>query len=127
MRLELVCVLLCSLPSVTFAKESSQCPDGFLQHRNACYWFSNINGSFAEARSYCEFFRSHLAQITTKDENDFITAEANKTGRDHYRLGATDLMVRGTFLWEGGVALNYTNWDDGEPNNKEGQENCLEI
>ncbi|XP_046337481.2 perlucin-like [Haliotis rufescens] len=124
MRLELVSVLLCSLAPLTVAEGICPCPTGFVQYQQACYWFSNIAGSFAEARSYCQFFRSHLARITSKEEDDFVRSYAKETGRaPDYWLGATDLITERTFVWEVGDTLNYTNWHSDEPNKK--TENCL--
>ncbi|XP_046546494.1 perlucin-like [Haliotis rubra] len=115
----LVFVLLCALASVTAAEDRPRCPRGFLEHGSSCYWFSNIEGSFAEASSYCQFFGSHLARITSEDEDDYLRSRANEEkGSIGYWLGATDLIKEGEFMWEGGVPLNYTNWAPGEPNNE---------
>nr|AEQ16379.1 perlucin 5 [Haliotis diversicolor] len=132
MRLGLVFVLLCALAPVTVAKDTGRCPEGFLEHGSSCYWFSNILGSFAEARSYCQFLGSHLARITTKDEDDFIRSRAKEeNGSPGYWVGATDLIKEGKFMWEGGSPLNYTNWAPGEPNNESGSqknpEHCLML
>ncbi|XP_046337489.2 perlucin-like [Haliotis rufescens] len=129
MRLALVSVLLCSLASVTVAGDTSKCPTGFAQHGNSCYWFSNVRGSFAEARGYCQFLRSHLARITSKEEDDFVRHKAKELGRGFW-LGATDLITEGAFRWEGGVPLNYTNWIPGQPDNENihnNPEHCLMI
>ncbi|XP_067667580.1 perlucin-like [Haliotis asinina] len=50
MSLGLAFVLLCALVSVTAAEDPRRCPEGFLEHGSSCYWFSNVKGSFAEAR-----------------------------------------------------------------------------
>ncbi|XP_067667581.1 perlucin-like [Haliotis asinina] len=133
MSLGLVFVLLCALASVTAAENTRRCPEGFLEHGSSCYWFSRIKGSFAEARSYCQFFGSHLARITSKDEDDFIRSKVNKTenGSPGYWLGGTDLMKEDTFMWEGGSPLSYDKWSPGQPdnnkNNPQTTENCLML
>ncbi|XP_071094837.1 perlucin-like [Haliotis cracherodii] len=128
MRLALVSVLLSSLASVTVAEDTSKCPTGFAQYGNSCYWFSNVGGSFPEARSYCQFFRSHLVRITSKEEDDFVTHKAKQIGREFW-LGATDCITEGEFRWEGGVPLNYTNWCPEQPNNDGGDKphHCLML
>ncbi|XP_071104272.1 perlucin-like [Haliotis cracherodii] len=115
MRLELASVLLCSLAFVV-AEDTSRCPEGFIKHGGSCYWFSRIKGTFAEARSYCQFLGSHLARITSKHEDKFLRSHATGTGKSYW-LGAMDLGREGAFVWEGGFPLNYTNWGPGEPNN----------
>ena len=41
-------------------------------------------------------------------------------------LGATDRAVEGVFRWIGSdQPLIYTNWGTGEPNNYNGEEDCL--
>ena len=44
-------------------------------------------------------------------------------------IGATDAVTEGTFLWDDGTALTYTNYRAGEPNNGSGQyeEDCLVL
>jgi hypothetical protein len=44
-------------------------------------------------------------------------------------IGANDLATEGTFLWEDGTALGFTNWATGEPNNANDayQEDCAII
>ncbi|XP_046546491.1 perlucin-like [Haliotis rubra] len=128
MSLRLVFVSLCALASVTVAEDTTRCPRGFLEHGSSCYWFSNITGSFAEARSYCQFFGSHLARVTSKDEADYLRSRANEEkGSTGYWLGATDLIKEGKFVWEGGSPLNYTNWRPGQPNNVSPQQHCLTL
>ncbi|XP_067666766.1 perlucin-like [Haliotis asinina] len=133
MSLGLVFVLLCALAPVTAAKDTPRCPEGFLERGSSCYWFSLPDGTFAEARSYCQFFGSHLARIKSEDENDFITRHAKtKNGSPGYWVGATDLMTDGKFMWEGGSPLNYTNWSPGQPDDdkttpRRATQNCLML
>ena len=47
-------------------------------------------------------------------------------------VGATNAANKGTWKWSDKTRFNYTNWDtnadgDDEPNNFEGDENCLEF
>ncbi|XP_046347653.2 perlucin-like [Haliotis rufescens] len=126
MRHETTSVLLFTLASV--AAVNSICPLGFVEHKKSCYWFSKIMANFAEARSYCQYFGSHLAKVTSKDEDDFVRCYAYSRGRAaNYWLGATDLNVEGTWLWEGQQAMDYSNWSTGQPDNSAGIEHCLDI
>ncbi|XP_067666767.1 perlucin-like [Haliotis asinina] len=131
MSLGLVFVLLCTHALVNAANDTRRCPEGFLEHGSSCYWFSNVKGSFAEARSYCQFLGSHLARITSQDEDDFIRSRASEeNGYPGYWLGATDLITEGKFMWEKGCPLNYTSWGSNQPDNCDMQNNpehCLML
>ncbi|XP_048251465.1 perlucin-like isoform X2 [Haliotis rufescens] len=126
MRLQLLAVLLCSLASATAGTQP--CHLGFIQHKASCYWFSNINGSFAEASAYCRYMESHLATIANKDEDDFLRGRAIRRGKaESYWLGATDLNLEGRWLWEGRRPMVYSNWSPHQPDNYKGREHCLEM
>ncbi|XP_048251018.1 perlucin-like [Haliotis rufescens] len=126
MRLATAYVLLCTLVSVVAI--SSPCPLGFVEHNNSCYWFSKALANFVEARSFCQSFGSHLAKVTSKVEDDFVSGHAARHGKAaNYWLGATDLNVEGTWLWEGQQAMNYSNWSRDQPDNFSGGEHCLHI
>ncbi|XP_048251020.1 perlucin-like [Haliotis rufescens] len=126
MRLITTYMLLCTLVSVDAV--SSPCPLGFVEHKKSCYWFSKTLANFAEARSYCQYFGSHLAKVTSKDEDDFVRGHAARHGKAaNYWLGATDLNVEGTWLWEGQQAMDYSNWSRSQPDNGGGAEHCLDI
>lgn len=47
---------------------------------------------------------------------------------DTYWIGLTDVQEEGTYIWMTSRTMpEYTNWEDGEPNNFHMNENCVEI
>lgn len=83
----------------------------------------------ADAESDCIAMGGHLATIKNAQENATVAALVANTASAF--LGATDLVIEGTFRWPDGSALTYTNWRSGEPNNGGAgatyQEDCVVI
>ncbi|XP_048239301.1 perlucin-like [Haliotis rufescens] len=110
------------------AGEAGRCQLGFINLGQGCYLFSNNLATFAEANSYCLFFGSHLADITSKKEDDFIRSYLLMHGQgSQFYIGATDLRSKGIWTWEHPLrkVVSYTNWYPGEPNNHKGKEHCV--
>ncbi|RMB58039.1 HYR domain-containing protein [Dokdonia sinensis] len=60
-----------------------------------------------------------LVSITSAAENAFVRLEANAAGATgDLTIGFNDLDVEGTFVWQNGDPVTYTNWNSGEPNNQ---------
>ncbi|XP_046574075.1 perlucin-like [Haliotis rubra] len=126
MRCETASLLVFALASVVAV--NSPCPPGFVLYKKSCYWFSSTMANFPEARSFCQYLGSHLAKVTSKDEDDFVRGYASSHGRAaNYYLGATDLNTEGTWLWEGQQPMIYSHWSPGQPDNGGGLEHCLDI
>lgn len=88
-----------------------------------CYTFVTTAIDWASARADCVTRGGDLASITTDAENLFVEAAIPDTSW----LGGTDAASEGTWLWSNGDAWSYANWNAGEPNNTNGNENCLTI
>ncbi|XP_071115792.1 perlucin-like [Haliotis cracherodii] len=123
--LSLLCLACWSLPR---GVEGTKCTGGFHKHGGSCYWFSNIKGTFAEARSICRFLGSDLVTITSHTEDAFVRGYATQRGKaERYYLGATDLGLEGRWVWTGNKPFTYTNWGPGQPTNYKNNEHCLEA
>ncbi len=79
--------------------------------------------SWTEAQTYCESQSGYLATITSKEEKIFIFLQLGTIGL--VWLGGTDAGHEGTWSWVTNEPWNYSNWDEGEPNNGYGNENYL--
>lgn len=81
-----------------------------------------------EARATCDTLGplTRLAQIDDADENALVTT---LIGAATVFIGARDTAVEGTFVWDDGAPLTYTNWNPGEPNNAGGvaEEDCATM
>merc|ERR1719233_325266 len=81
------------------------------------------------ARDSCNDLGATLTSITDEDEQNFV---AGLIGRSSW-IGLSDQAEEGTFVWEDGSDLDYTKWEEGEPNNGNkafgiwGGENCVQM
>lgn len=97
-------------------------PDG------SCFVFVNTPVTYAAAKLACTNMNAHVAYL--KNAQMDAAAEAF-IGTANTWIGASDLVTEGTFLWDDGSALLYTNWHTGEPNSggtgATYQEDCVII
>jgi T1SS-143 domain-containing protein len=77
--------------------------------------------TWTQAKAFAEATGGYLATITNGGENAFIQQLVFAAGVEAAWIGATDVDVEGTFVWqvgpEAGQAVSYSNWNVGEPNN----------
>ncbi|XP_068427308.1 macrophage mannose receptor 1-like [Clinocottus analis] len=95
-----------------------------IELRNYCLKEFSIlkKRTWFEARDYCKVIGGDLLSIHSAEELDTI-------GRRHEQLwiglSAPD-SVNG-YVWSDGSPLQFQRWRDGEPNNKNNVESCIEI
>jgi hypothetical protein len=87
---------------------ASVAPDG------SCLVFITTPRTYVQAKTACAAMNAHLAYLKTAAVDTFAEQFVGTT--DTW-IGANDQVTEGTFLWEDGSALVFTNWADGEPNN----------
>ncbi len=73
--------------------------------------------NWKDARDYCEKIGGHLVTITSEEENVFITEKIMVIDEDCL-IGFSDEESEGDWVWVTGEDTDYTNWEDGEPNNE---------
>uniref|UniRef100_A0A8C3WJT7 Mannose-binding protein C n=1 Tax=Catagonus wagneri TaxID=51154 RepID=A0A8C3WJT7_9CETA len=112
---------------------ASQCHSHFLilglifsrgkQVGKKLYLTSGKKMTFHGVKSLCAQFQASVATPTNAEENkaiqELIDAEAF--------LGITDEETEGQFVDLTGKMVTYQNWNDGEPNNADSAEHCVEI
>ena len=76
-----------------------------------------------EAEAYCESIGGHLATITSETELNYILSILEgHPSIECYWLGGTDKETEGTWKWITNENWEYTNWEDGEPNNTDNED-----
>lgn len=79
--------------------------------------------TWEQAKAKCEELGGHLATITSQEEQDVITNAIQSAVRNSFYLGAEI----GKDTWITGEPIEYTNWEEGQPDNSNGVEDIYEI
>lgn len=104
-------------------------PGWFAFNQEKCLKYIAVNVNYADAEALCKASNSTLASIHSREEQEFILG----MGRRHYTqsgvhwvwLGAVrNISDSDEFYWKDGSSLNFTNWRDGCPDRRAG-ENCV--
>ena len=107
--------------------DARQCT-GMVAPDGSCLVFVNTPVTYAAAKLACSNMNAHLAYLKTAAVD---TAAEAYVGTVNTWIGASDLVTEGTFLWDDGSALVFTNWHAGEPNSggtgATYQEDCVII
>lgn len=115
-----------SAPPADASPDARACTGGDAHQSDGtnCFLLFSATKTWAQAKTACDGLPGHLAKITSAAENTIVAQLSVAT--DSF-IGATDAVTEGTFLWEDGTPLAYTNFRTGEPNNGGGmyQEDCL--
>jgi len=69
------------------------------------------------ARSACMRRGYRLTSIATAAEDEFLSSTALAEEDEDWWIGMNDIATEGTWVWESGEAVGFTNWGSGEPGN----------
>ncbi|KAL5008940.1 hypothetical protein ScPMuIL_014521 [Solemya velum] len=96
-----------------------------------CYYFSKRERDFESAREYCENHHGMLVKIENHQENQMIWMQIRGKKNTNSWIGMKiDHSVSPRLeYWidQPGVQAMYTNFANGEPNNHNGNEDCVQI
>ncbi|XP_061469373.1 CD209 antigen-like protein C [Rhineura floridana] len=107
-------------------KDTCKEPDPLSWHQfqGSCYYFSDNEKQWEDARTWCSTYNSHLVIINSKTEQDFVVKRIKLTS---VWLGANDIQMEGNWHWIDGSPLGQRFWKPGEPNNVGGHEDCAVL
>ena len=80
-----------------------------------------------EASRRCHSFGGELATVKNRQQQEEIYKLAARFELHSVWLGASDRISEGKWMWWDGSNLDFTNWQGRNPDNYEGNENCLHI
>lgn len=101
--------------------------ENMVQWGDHYYQFFEEQLTWKEAKQKCEELGGHLLTITSKEEQDFILSSSKHNANIKYWLGATDEKTEGDWKWITGESFDYVNWNDNQPDNKDGVEDYLVL
>ncbi|KAL4229837.1 hypothetical protein ACF0H5_010229 [Mactra antiquata] len=88
---------------------------------NSCYLFSSTSSTWQDAVKSCSDMGGRLAEVYSKEVNDFLTNMRKAANVNDIWLGASDIETEGTFKWETSkkeIDINsFTNWSPNQPDN----------
>jgi len=88
------------------------------------YYCSSHFYTFEQAQEKAAKLGGHIVSINSQEENDFI---ADHIGTSTAMIGLSDYRSEGSFVWESGESLSYTNWFGVNPNDRDGIQDYVEI
>ena len=82
--------------------------------------------TWEEAKQYCENAGGHLATITSAEEQNAINSSLYKGSKNGYWLGGVRSSAS-SFVWINGESMNFTYWDNYQPDNEDNVEDKLML
>ncbi|KAK6291659.1 hypothetical protein J4Q44_G00374440 [Coregonus suidteri] len=108
------------------------CPRGWTDYGSRCFKFVKTARTWPEAERHCNSLGANLASLHSSEEAQFLQGLVfSKTGsftptwiggmEDFRELVGEDRL----WIWSDGANFDYQNWNQGEPNDNGGREQCI--
>ncbi|XP_021363194.1 uncharacterized protein LOC110456661, partial [Mizuhopecten yessoensis] len=98
---------------------------------NHCYLIQDASGNYAkswrEARTFCQTNGGDLASIGTIGEQRFLEFQIANTSQMFLWIGFNEIDSPYGYHWSDGTVPSFINWNDNEPNDYGGAEDCGQI
>ncbi|XP_071769192.1 uncharacterized protein LOC139922567 [Centroberyx gerrardi] len=99
------------------------CRQGWIKFNSSCYYIASESKNWDKSRQDCRDRGADLAIINSKEEQNFLTRFHDRTW-----IGLSDKHAEGKWMWVDGTFLVGAGfWQDGEPNDHSGVEDCVEV
>ncbi|XP_077057453.1 uncharacterized protein LOC143710386 isoform X1 [Siphateles boraxobius] len=90
---------------------------------NGRFFISSELKSWSESRKYCRDRGADLVIINTEEKQRFISSFI----KESLWIGLSDIENEGNMKWVDNSPLNQGFWESNEPNNLNGNEDCIEL
>ncbi|XP_070537351.1 macrophage mannose receptor 1-like [Ptychodera flava] len=98
---------------------------------NTCYFFSTAlsvgTETWAESRKYCRSVGGELLSLHDANETSWIISRLKLESRRSWWIGLREYGFDENYEWSDGTPLDYENWQQNEPNDYHGEEQCVHI
>ncbi|XP_034038309.1 macrophage mannose receptor 1-like [Thalassophryne amazonica] len=105
------------------APDYNKTSDGWLQWNGSQYYLNNQRLHMEGARDYCKKKHSDLVVINSEAESIFLWKQIIRSYGSYY-IGLT-VDLDGTFGWMDRSPVVFQRWQDGQPDFKLNDENCV--
>ena len=97
----------------------------FAGHTYKIYNYSGYNHK--QQVNYCEALGGHMATLENQRENDIVAFLLRYSKVEQAMIGANDVGKEGSFEWADGRPIQFSQWNNGEPNNSSSKEHYVEF
>ncbi len=123
----IVALMVMMFPVQVFAAAPGKVENRTMIYNGHTYQLFENSKSWTAAKANCERLGGHLVTITSRREQRGVEKLLKKAKKYNYWIGLRR-NSKGVFSkWITGEKVTFTNWDDIEPNNEYGKENCGSI
>ncbi|XP_031150884.1 galactose-specific lectin nattectin-like isoform X6 [Sander lucioperca] len=127
----LLCLSIGLLAPSCYGQNScpGSCPPGWTQFGSRCFSFNFQGKSWVDAENFCKSDGGNLASVHSEEEHVFLRTFINQVTGENITswIGGSDSVQEGEWMWSDGSTFDYKHWDKGQPDNKGGVENCLQM
>ncbi|XP_040894478.1 type-2 ice-structuring protein-like isoform X2 [Toxotes jaculatrix] len=134
-------LLVCAMMALTGANDPSinstsliinrdeSCPSNWKKFNDRCFNFVPRSLSWATAEKNCQSMDANLASVHSIEEYHFIQSVIqDNTAQDQETwVGASDCQEENVWLWSDGSVFKFSNWCQGQPDDTENRQRCLQI
>ncbi|WP_013334653.1 putative Ig domain-containing protein [Gloeothece verrucosa] len=98
---------------------------GIVNPANNHTYFLTNSAIWTDARTQAQAKGGYLVTINNAAENQFLVDTFG--GSEYLWIGLNDATVEGSFQWDNGEPVTYTNWNAGQPDNYLGIEDYAHL
>ncbi|XP_071940974.1 macrophage mannose receptor 1-like [Antedon mediterranea] len=114
-----------NLPPTQFPPTPSGCDQGWIGYDYSCYLFVSTSPVNADsAKQSCQSLGGHLVSINDRFEQSFVSSQLGLASGQYYWCGLQK-QDDGSYTWTDGSSVDYTNWNKGQPDDREGK--CVAV
>ncbi|XP_050958647.1 ladderlectin-like [Labeo rohita] len=102
-----------------------KCPYGWLNFGVRCYKIVSQPANWIIAERSCQSLGGNLASVHSTIEQEFLLNLCPSS--TYCWIGAHDGSHEGQWLWTDGTPFDFAHFTPGQPDNYQGNENCLQL